>query len=120
MIFPCLSFLQVSSGSAVVLNWLINLVTAGGIITYIVMCITFIFFYNACKAQGLDRRLLPYFGRFQPWSAYIGLVWMVMVVCCYGYTSYAPWSVQNFFIYYAMLILGKDTPISHVSQFSLR
>ena len=30
MIFPFLSFLSVSSGSAKVLGWLINLVTAGG------------------------------------------------------------------------------------------
>jgi yeast amino acid transporter len=32
MIFPCLSFLQVSNGSNVVLTWLVNLITAGGII----------------------------------------------------------------------------------------
>lgn len=109
MIFPCLSFLQVSNGSSKVLNWLINLVTAGGVIDYIVMAITFIFYHRACKAQGLDRKLLPYYGWFQPYCAYLGLAWMFMVVCCYGYTSYAPWSVQNFFIYYAMLILGKCT-----------
>ena len=30
MIFPFLSFLSVSSSSAIVLTWLINLVTAGG------------------------------------------------------------------------------------------
>ena len=30
MIFPFLSFLQVSSGSSIVLTWLVNLVTAGG------------------------------------------------------------------------------------------
>lgn len=109
MIFPCLSFLQISNGSEKVLGWLINLVTAGGVITYIVMCITFIFFHRACKAQGLDRNLLPYTGWFQPYSAYLGLVWMVLIVTCYGYSSYAPFSVENWFIYYAMLILGKST-----------
>lgn len=30
MIFPCLAFLQLGSGSAVVLTWLIDLITAGG------------------------------------------------------------------------------------------
>lgn len=30
MIFPCLSFLQLGSGSAIVLTWLIDLITAGG------------------------------------------------------------------------------------------
>lgn len=129
MIFPCLSFLQVSSGSNVVLGWLINLITAGGIINYIVMTVTYIFFYRAMKAQGIDRNTLPYKGWFQPYSvsfippnkiltqplspalthvaqAYIGLAWMIMIVGCYGYTSFAPWSVQNFFIYYTMVIVA--------------
>lgn len=107
MIFPCLSFLQVSNGSQVVLHWLINLVTSGGVITYIVMAITYIFFHRACKAQGIDRRTFPYYGYFQPYGAYLGLAWMIMIVTCYGYSSYAPWSTQNWFIYYAMLILGE-------------
>lgn len=107
MIFPCLSFLQVSNGSAKVLGWLINLVTAGGVITYIVMSTTYIFFHKACKEQGLDRKSLPYYGWGQPYCAYLGLAWMVMIVTCYGYSSLNPFDVESFFIYYAMLILGK-------------
>lgn len=60
MVFPFLSFLSVSSGSAQVLTWLINLITAGGVIDYIVMSITYLAFYYACKAQGKDRKKLPY------------------------------------------------------------
>lgn len=107
MFFPCLSFLQVSNGSEVVLTWLINLVTAGGVITYIVMAVTYIRFHRAVKAQGLDRKTFPYRGWFQPYCAWIGLAWMIMIVTCYGYSSYAPWSTENWFIYYAMLILGE-------------
>ncbi|OQO13216.1 hypothetical protein B0A48_01444 [Cryoendolithus antarcticus] len=106
MIFPCLSFLQVSSGSSKVLGWLINLVTAGGVINYIVMCVTYIFFWRAVKAQNIDRRTFPYKGWFQPYSAYIGLGWMLFIVFFYGYSSFRPWSVENFFIYYTMLILA--------------
>ncbi|KAK3670370.1 hypothetical protein LTR78_009723 [Recurvomyces mirabilis] len=106
MIFPCLSFLQIGSGSQVVLNWLIALITAGGVIDYIVMCITYIFFYRAVKAQGIDRRTFPYRGWFQPYSAYIGLVWMVCIVSCYGYSSFTPWSVSTFFSYYTMVIVS--------------
>ncbi|KAK4541662.1 hypothetical protein LTR36_007806 [Oleoguttula mirabilis] len=106
MIFPFLSFLEVSSGASVVLNWLVNLVTAGGVINYIVMTITYLFFYRAVKAQGIDRRSLPYTGWFQPYGAWISLVFMFTVVCCYGYSSYLPWSVANFFTYYTMLLLA--------------
>lgn len=107
MCFPFLSFLQLSSGSAKVLTWLINLITAGGIINYIVMTTTYIFFYNACKKQGLDRKSLPYTGWFQPYGAYIALVWMWLIVLCYGYSSFrGTFSVESFFTYYSMLILA--------------
>ncbi|KAK5113693.1 hypothetical protein LTR62_003320 [Meristemomyces frigidus] len=102
MIFPCLSFLQVGSGSQVVLNWLIALITAGGVIDYIVI----IFFYRALKAQGIPRSSLPYTGWFQPYSAYIGLAWMTCIVFTYGYSSFTPWSVSTFFSYYTMVIVS--------------
>ncbi|RMZ84289.1 hypothetical protein DV738_g736, partial [Chaetothyriales sp. CBS 135597] len=103
--FPLLSFLSVSNGSNKVLTWLVNLITAGGIIDFIVMCVTYIFFYNACKAQGIDRRTFPYYGYFQPYSAYLGLVWMTVILIFYGYSSFTPWSVENFFIYYTMVFV---------------
>ncbi|KAK6380743.1 hypothetical protein LTS17_004943 [Exophiala oligosperma] len=106
MCFPLLSFLQVSSGSSQVLTWLVNLITAGGIIDYIVMCVTYLFFYNACKVQGLDRNSFPYTGWFQPYSAYIGLAWMCMIVLFYGYSSFTPWDVGTFFSYYTMVIVA--------------
>jgi yeast amino acid transporter len=80
LLFPLLSFLQVGNGSSVVLGWLINLVTAGGVIDYIVMGTTYIFFYRACKAQGVDRKSFPYYGYFQPWCGYLGTAWMVVIV----------------------------------------
>ncbi|CAN8104504.1 unnamed protein product [Discula destructiva] len=106
MLFPFLAFLQLGSGSATVLTWLINLITAGGIIDYIIMSVTYIFFYRACKAQGIDRNTFPYTGRFQPYSAWISAIAEVLVVLFYGYSSFTPWSVANFFTYYTMVILA--------------
>ena len=109
MIFPFLSFLSVSSSSSIVLTWLVNLITAGGVIDYIVMGITYIAFYNACKAQGVDRKQFPYTGWFQPWCGYIGTAWMTVIVFCFGYTSFAPASVDGFFSNYTMLIVAPIT-----------
>ncbi|KAH7173525.1 amino acid permease/ SLC12A domain-containing protein [Fusarium flagelliforme] len=102
MLFPMLSFLQCGSGSAKVLNWLIALMTAGGLINYLVMGITFLNYYRACKAQGIDRRQMPYYGRFQPYCAYIGLIFQFCVVMCYGYKSFQPWNTELFFQNYTM------------------
>lgn len=40
-----------------------------------------------------------------------------MIVTCYGYSSYTPFDVQNWFIYYAMLVLGKS--LQSTIEFSL-
>lgn len=105
MLFPLLSFLSVSNSSAIVLTWLINLITAGGVIDYIVMSVTFLCFYRACKVQGLDRRTLPYYGRGQPYCAIIGLIGMTVIVFVYGYSTFLPggWSLSSFFSYYTMV-----------------
>jgi len=48
---------------------------------------------------------------------------MIFIILFYGYSSFRPWSVQNFFIYYTMLILGKssitlETPTSTLTNSS--
>ncbi|KAF2676912.1 general amino acid permease-like protein AGP2 [Lentithecium fluviatile CBS 122367] len=108
MVFPFLSFLQVSDNSSKVLTWLVNLVTAGGLINFITMMITYIAFHRACKAQGIDRRTLPYTGYFQPYQTYVALVVLVCVVFCYGYSVFLPgaWLIDNFMSSYAMLMVA--------------
>merc|ERR1712130_774010 len=87
-------------------------ITAGGVIDYIVMSLTYICFYRACKRQGLDRNTLPYTGWFQPYCGWISLVFMVCVVTCYGYSSMLSWDIASFFSYYTMVFLA---PILYIS-----
>ncbi|CAJ2508902.1 Uu.00g139280.m01.CDS01 [Anthostomella pinea] len=111
MIFPFLAFLQVSNNTAVVVTWLATLTQGAQMINYIVMCLTYIFFYNACKAQGLDRKTLPYFGYLQPYCAYIALAWMVIIEATFGYTVFTPgnFDVGTFFSYYTMALIAFCT-----------
>lgn len=108
MIFPCLAFLNLSSGTSEVLSWFVNLITAAQIIDYIVICVAYIFFYRACRAQGVDRKSLPYYGAFQPYSAWIGMIFMTAVVCVYGYSVFLPgnWDIKTFFTYYTMVLVA--------------
>ncbi|KAH6989320.1 amino acid permease/ SLC12A domain-containing protein [Ilyonectria sp. MPI-CAGE-AT-0026] len=106
MLFPFLSFLQLSNNSAKVLTWLINIMTAGGLINYLIMSITFLQYYRACQAQGFDRKTLPYFGYFQPYGTYIALAFQTIMVIFYGYASFTPWSVENFFSNYTMQLVA--------------
>jgi len=106
MCFPFLSLLQVGGSSAEVIVWLVELITAGALIDFMVMNITFIFYYRACKAQGVDRKKMPYYGRFQPYGAIIALVIQFIITIFYGYKSFAPWGVDKFFRNYTMQILA--------------
>lgn len=104
--FALLSFLQLNDGSARALTILTSLITAGGLINYITMCVTYIFFHRACLAQGVDRRSFPYYGRFQPYCAWIGLVGESLILFFYGYSSFTPWDVSKFFSCYTMAIIA--------------
>lgn len=106
MLFPFLSFLQMSSGSSQVLTWLVNIMTAGGIIDYLIMNITFLNYHKACQVQGVDRTQMPYYGRFQPYGAWFSLCFQILVVIFYGYSSFTPWSVSNFFSNYTMQLVA--------------
>lgn len=108
MLFPFLAFLNVSSSTAQVLTWFVNLITAAQIINYIVICVTYLFFYKACRAQNFNRRSLSYYGYFQPYCAWIGLAFMTTVVCVYGYSVFLPgkWDISSFFTYYTMVLVA--------------
>ncbi|KAJ3544863.1 hypothetical protein NM208_g2816 [Fusarium decemcellulare] len=105
MVFPFLSFLQMSSGSTQVLDWLIDLATGCTIVSYIVIAITYICFHRATVAQNFDRKSLAYRGCFQPCCAWLALVWEILIITFYGYKSFSPFSIGSFFTHYAMVIL---------------
>ncbi|KAF2471983.1 uncharacterized protein BDR25DRAFT_259261 [Lindgomyces ingoldianus] len=102
-----LSFLQLSENSAVVLQWFVNLVTASQLINFSVMCFTFIRFYKACQAQGLDRNTLPYKGFWQPYAAWYGLVGTFVMTFVGGYTVFlkGQWDVPTFLFSYMMIFV---------------
>lgn len=83
-----------------------TLTRTSGIIDYIIVSITYLRFYYACKAQGLDRKTLPYTGWFQPYGAWFTLAFETMVVICFGYGSFRPtFSVSGFFASYILVLL---------------
>lgn len=100
LLFALLAFLQLESNAAVVLSWLVSLVTASQLINYAVVCATYLYFYRALKAQGLSRDALPYKARFMPYAAWYGLVGTLTMAFVGGYTVFLPlpgfWKVPDF------------------------
>lgn len=109
MFFPAISFLNVSNSASQVITWLVNLTTAGLILNYIIMAITYLFFFKALKVQGYDRKELPYRGWGQPYVAWVALVSEFCILCCYSYAMYYSFDVGTFFSYYTMCFVGLLT-----------
>ncbi|CAI0642184.1 unnamed protein product [Colletotrichum noveboracense] len=111
LIFPCLLLLQLSNSGATVLDWLVNILTSGGLVNFIVMCIVYLRFHKACEAQGVDRTTLPYRAWFQPYSAWIALCMFCSIAICSGYTTFiGDFSAATFFTRYTMVLFA---PVSY-------
>ncbi|MCJ1308155.1 hypothetical protein MMC25_001807 [Agyrium rufum] len=105
-----LSFLQVTSGASVVLQWFVNLVrqwqvTASQLINFSVMAFTYIKFKKALEAQGISRDSLPHKGWGQPYAAWYALTGCFIMTFVGGYTVFLPgmFDVPTFFFSYAMI-----------------
>ncbi|KAF9630709.1 AAT family amino acid transporter [Lasiodiplodia theobromae] len=68
--FSLLSYLNVSSSSAVVFNWLVNLTNTSGFISWICCCVVFVRFRAATAAQHVQ---VPYRSFVQPYGAWFAL-----------------------------------------------
>lgn len=106
-LFSLLSLLQLGDQSATVLTWILNICTTCQLNNYFFMCITYIGFYRACNAQGLDRFSFTYTSWFQPYTAYIGMFFTACMIGTIGYTTFMPgnFTASGFLTYYLMLLL---------------
>jgi len=80
-----LTYLSASSGAAVVFNWFANLTTVASLFTWVSICIAYIRFYDALKAQGVDRNTLIFKSPFQPYTAYGSLIYFSIIIVFNGF-----------------------------------
>lgn len=106
--FSLLSLMQLGSSSSKALNYMVNLCTGSQVLNYGFMCITYIGFYHACKAQNIDRNKLTYKSWFQPYSIYFVTVMYWCIIGILGYHVFMPghWSVDDFLFSYVMIFVS--------------
>lgn len=107
LVFALLSFLQLSSSASVVLNWFVSLVTASQLINFGGVCISWLCFRRALRAQGVDPKTLPYRAWFMPYAAWYALGWTMLMAVVGGYPVFLPgrWDVPNFLFSYCMIFV---------------
>lgn len=106
--FSTLSLMQLGQSGSTVLNYLISLCTGSQVLNYAFMGTTYLFFYRACQAQGIDRRNFTYRSWYQPYTAIFATIMLYIVVAILGYTVLMPgrWEVSTFLFDYLMLFIS--------------
>ncbi|KAJ6630751.1 dicarbixylic amino acid permease [Mycena sp. CBHHK59/15] len=94
--FCTLVFLNVSSSSAKVFNWFVNLVSTFGAITWICITISHLAFMRALKAQGISRDTLPFKAPFQPHGSWIAVISTTIIVLFKGFDTFLPFKTDTF------------------------
>ncbi|KAJ5781505.1 uncharacterized protein N7518_009988 [Penicillium psychrosexuale] len=100
-----LSFLNLSSSAGVVYTWVISMTGVATFITWGSICLCHIRIRKAMRLQNVSVSILPYQAQFWPYGAYLGFGISVFFIFFQGWTSFAPWSVQKFFMNYVIVVV---------------
>ncbi|KAJ7367999.1 amino acid permease/ SLC12A domain-containing protein [Mycena albidolilacea] len=85
--FALFAYMGVTSGSSKVFGWFANMTAIAGLMTWSGICLTYLRFYAGMKAQGYDRKLLPFASPLQPFAAWYAMFFCVII--CF----FSGWSV---------------------------
>ena len=84
----CLSFLQLSNSSAVVLTWFVYLSTASLLIYMVLINAAYIRWRQALKSQRIDYESLPYRHRASGYLVWYSLIMNFVLLFLQGYTVF--------------------------------
>ena len=70
-------------------------------------------FMNVLASRGISRDTLPYKAMWQPFFAWYGLFFNVLIILTQGFTAFIPWNTSNFFVAYVSVILFVVLYVGH-------
>ncbi|KAI9826420.1 MAG: hypothetical protein M1819_007383 [Sarea resinae] len=97
-----LTYMSVSSGANKVFNWFQNLTTIASLFTWMSICIAYLRFRSALKAQGVDRNSLVFKSPLQPFTAWFALSFFAIITLFNGFAVFTKgnWNVSDFLVAY--------------------
>ncbi|KAL8819239.1 MAG: hypothetical protein Q9223_002294 [Gallowayella weberi] len=88
-LLACLVYLSVSSGSATVFQWFVNITTISGYIAWIILLITYLRFRRALEFNGILHER-PYKSPGQPYVTYFALAFLIILTLTNGFQVFFP------------------------------
>ncbi|KAJ7507445.1 amino acid permease [Mycena galericulata] len=106
-LFSTLAFMGVKSGSGKVFTWFANMTSIAGLMTWFGISLTYIRFYKGMKAQGYERKHLPFASRLQPFAAWYAMIFCLIICFFSGWAVFlkGKWNVATFVTNYLPLAL---------------
>ncbi|KAK9423135.1 putative Amino acid permease/ SLC12A domain-containing protein [Seiridium unicorne] len=111
--FGLLAFLNLSADGTEVFNWFMNITSIAGFITWSCIIICHLRFMSALKFQHTARNQLPYRAPFEPYLAWYGLFFCILILLTNGFTVFIDWNTSDFFTAYVSLILFFVLYVGH-------
>lgn len=106
--------MNVSENASQVFNWLVNLSSVAGFVTWSSINACHIAFMRALAARGISRDTLPYKAMLQPYLAWYGLFFNILIALTQGFTAFIPhFDVTSFFFAYICPIVFAVLYIGH-------
>lgn len=84
-IIPLLAYMTVSNDAAKVFGWFVNLVAVMGLCEWMAICLAYIGFRRGTKAQGFDRKTLPYRSPIALFGAWFSLISFGVIIIFSGW-----------------------------------
>ncbi|KAG2413328.1 hypothetical protein HFD88_002517 [Aspergillus terreus] len=104
--FFLLALLNISSGSTVVFSYLVSLSTILGLLNWVSILVSYLFFQQGMKAQGISRSVLPYSGKFQQPRAMITLFFTGLIIITNGFDSFIHrFNAKDFVVSYIGIVI---------------
>ncbi|KZV99042.1 amino acid permease [Exidia glandulosa HHB12029] len=106
-VFGLLGYLAVSETAGKVFGWLASLVAMSGLMCWVGVSVTYIRFHRGLAHQGIDRALLPYSSKFQPYAAWYALCACIFITLISGFTVFlrGHWDATTFVTNYLPAVL---------------
>lgn len=89
-LFLPLGYLTLGNSASTVFGWLVNITTVSGLISWAVICVSYLRFQKALRVQGRSRDELPYKSPFQPYTAWFSLIWVLLIIFFSGFAVFFP------------------------------
>ncbi|GAA6021318.1 hypothetical protein JCM10207_002695 [Rhodosporidiobolus poonsookiae] len=102
-----LAYMNVGTGSSTAFDYLSNLSSITGLITWDCILLSYLRFYHGLKKQGRTRDDHPYRAPFQPWASYIAFTLIFLVIWTNGFTVFlaGSWDTADFIVDYITLVI---------------